>query len=271
MSEHDKPHSRDTRPATKSHKGSKDAASDDVKSYYGLDTAKKKKERTKTIAIVVAIAVMIGLTVFLLVRPAVKGWNEDVDARINPPGQSDGSLKPGYTAPPSGNGGGGRDDDFRDDKRDGDSSTSKPKSPQTAQDLNLPYTSTGDWSDVVNPVDRITSDKKMVSHIAGLIASAREELRGVELDPANPDSRLQNVANYYFFGNKQAVAGLVEANKGHYKETKDSLHVFDHDSEGIFTFTYLLEKPDGKPGFLMAGWYDPATDSLKIHTASQAV
>lgn len=271
MSEHDNPHSGDTRPETTSHKGSKDTSSDDVKSYYGLDTAKKKKERNKTIAIIVAIVVMVGFTVFLLVRPAVQGWNEDVDARITPPGQSDDSLKHGYTAPPSGSESGERDDDSRDDKQDDDSSTSKPKSPQTAQDLNLPYTSTGDWSDVVNPVARITSDKEMVKHIASLIASAREELRGVDIDTAKPDSRLQNVANYYFYGNKQAVAGLVEANQGYYKETKDSLHVFDHPSDGIFTFTYLLDTPDGQPGFLMAGWYDPATDSLKIHTASQAV
>ena len=236
-----------------------------VTDYYGLNTEEKKKQRRKNIAIFVAIIVMLSITVYLLVKPMVAKWNEDVDSRISPPGQvSEPFRKPMLND----QGGAGGDRDGNGSDSNSSNGGSSDNAPKKAEDLNLPATEVGDWANAVNPADNITRNFEMVKHIQGLIDRANKELEGVEADPANPDPRLQDVANFYFWGNQQAVNALVEAQQGRFKQTPDSLHVFDNAKPNIYTFTYYLPGVDGNKGFLMAGWYDPVSDSLKVDTAS---
>lgn len=244
---------------TKSARTKRGSDTSEVTDYSATDFEKTKKQRRQTAAIVVAIVVIACATVFLLVKPLASKWNDDVQDKIAPPGEvSQPFNRPSLSNnPPT-------------EQPDSDSNeTQGTNKPQTAEGLNLPATQVGDWTDVVNPVDRVTKNQKMVERISQLIGSARTELQGITVDPSNPDPRLQDIANFYLYGNQQAVLGLVKANEGQYVETDDSLTVFDTSRDGIYSFTYYLRPAQGGSGFLMAGWYDPVSDSLKIETASQ--
>lgn len=234
----------------------------DVTDYSTTDFDKQKKARRQTIAIVIAIVLIAGATVFLLVKPLASKWNEDVQGKIDPPGESSQPFnRPSLsTNPPTAQ---------PDDDSSESGSANQTRRAQTAESLNLPATQVGDWTDVVNPVDRVTNNQKMVDRISQLISSARAELQGIPVNPSDPDPRLQDIANFYLYGNQQAVQGLVGANEGKYTETGDSLTVFDTARDGIYSFTYYLPSAQGGNGFLMAGWYDPVSDSLKVETASQ--
>lgn len=249
----------------KEYDAASDEATSDVKDYAAESASKRERESQTAIIVGVAITLLACLTVFLIARALFFSGDEDEDKGIAAPGQIATGTAMQSPAQDAGT------TTKRDPAREGASTTKpdKPATPETAGDLNLPSTQTGDWTSVVNPADRITKDADMTAHVQQIIDTARTELEGVDVDVSNPDPRLQDVANYYLYGNQQAVMGLVDANSGKYRQTNESLTVYDHARDGIYTFTYYLVGAQGGPGFLMAGWYDPVTDSLKVNTASQ--
>lgn len=250
-------------------KPSKDDTANDAEGVVDYSKTRGDKERRDnrdTFIVGGAILALIVLTILLLMRPIIGALSGDEE----PSPEISLSSGAGETSSRQDTGGADTTETLGTAASSTTpATTSAPAQPVTAADLNLPATMTGDWSQVVNPRDRITSDTEMVEHIQQLIDSARTELAGVEVDPSNPDPRLQDVANFYLYGNQQATRGLADAAAGLYEETERSLTVYDTQRENIYTFTYYLTSTQGGPGFLMAGWYDPVSDSLKVHTASQ--